>query len=124
TTGEDGTIVISLIGARGLKAMDRGGTSDPYARVRIGKNVVAKTKHIKKTLEPQWNERFEVNVNSAKTTVDIKVKDHNTLQDVDIGNVVLDLWENVQPNKSFQGWLPLQPTGTGEVNVSIEFMKK
>jgi hypothetical protein len=63
-------------------------------------------------------------VNSAKTTVDIKVKDHNTLQDVDIGNVVLDLWENVQPNKSFQGWLPLQPTGTGEVNVSIEFMKK
>lgn len=56
--------------------------------------------------------------------VDIKVKDHNTLQDVDIGNVVLDLWENVQPNKSFQGWLPLQPTGTGEVNVSIEFVKK
>jgi hypothetical protein len=56
--------------------------------------------------------------------IDIKVKDHNTLQDVDIGNVVLDLWENVQPNKSFQGWLPLQPTGTGEVNVSMEFVRK
>lgn len=53
-TGEDGTVVISLIGARGLKAMDRGGTSDPYARIRVGKNVVGKTKHIKKTLEPQW----------------------------------------------------------------------
>jgi hypothetical protein len=56
--------------------------------------------------------------------VDVKVKDHNTLQDVDIGNVTLDLWENVQANKSFQGWLPLQPAGTGEVNVSFEFVKK
>lgn len=63
-------------------------------------------------------------MSGAKTIIDIKVKDHNTLQDVDIGNVVLDLWDKVQPNKSFQGWLPLQPTGTGEVNVSIEFVRK
>lgn len=53
-SGEDGTLVITVVAARGLKAMDRGGTSDPYARIRIGKNVVGKTKHIKKTLEPQW----------------------------------------------------------------------
>jgi Ca2+-dependent lipid-binding protein len=46
--------VITLVAARGLKAMDRGGTSDPYARIRIGKSVVGKTKHIKKSLEPQW----------------------------------------------------------------------
>ncbi|KAJ2964405.1 hypothetical protein NQZ79_g602 [Umbelopsis isabellina] len=122
-SGEDGTLVITVVAARGLKAMDRGGTSDPYARIRIGKNVVGKTKHIKKTLEPQWNEKFETAVGSGKTLVDIKVKDHNTLQDVDIGNVVLDLWENVQPNKPFQGWLPLSPSGTGEVNVSMEFVR-
>ena len=69
------------------------------------------------------NENFKVNVTGGKTLVDIKVKDHNTLQDVDIGSVVLDLWANIQPNKSFQGWLPLQPSGTGEVNISMEFVK-
>jgi hypothetical protein len=69
------------------------------------------------------NERFEVSVTGNKTLIDIKVKDHNTLRDVDIGSVVLDLWENVQPNKSFQGWLPLQPLGTGEVNISMEYVK-
>lgn len=45
---------VTILGARNLKAMDRGGTSDPYARVRIGSKVVHKTKHIKKTLTPEW----------------------------------------------------------------------
>jgi Ca2+-dependent lipid-binding protein len=45
---------VTIVGARNLKAMDRGGTSDPYARVRIGTKGVYKTKHIKKTLTPEW----------------------------------------------------------------------
>ncbi|KAI7867816.1 C2 domain-containing protein [Spinellus fusiger] len=118
--GSNGTITISVVGARNLKAMDRGGTSDPYARVRIGTKVIGKTKHIKKTLVPEWNETFSTKVGSAKTVLDFKVKDHNTINDVDIGEVAFDLWDNVRPGQPFDGWLTLKPEGTGEIHIRVE----
>ncbi|KAI8099690.1 C2 domain-containing protein [Halteromyces radiatus] len=111
------TLQVSLIGARDLKAMDRGGTSDPYARVRIGNKVVYKTKHIKKTLTPQWNEKFVAKAENGK--IDIKVKDHNTLSDVDIGGIVFDATTVLQTGQAFDGWLKLSPEGTGEIHVRI-----
>ncbi|KAL0082033.1 C2 domain-containing protein [Phycomyces blakesleeanus] len=115
-----GSISISLLGARNLKAMDRGGTSDPYARVRIGSKMIGKTRHIKKTLTPEWNETFTARVSSSKTVLDFKVKDHNTLNDVDIGDVTIDLWDNLRAGQPFDGWLALKPAGTGEIHVRIE----
>ncbi|KAI9008912.1 C2 domain-containing protein [Phycomyces nitens] len=115
-----GSITISLLGARNLKAMDRGGTSDPYARVRIGNKVVGKTRHIKKTLTPEWNETFTARVSNGKTILDFKVKDHNTINDVDIGDIAIDLWDNLRPGQAFDGWLTLKPAGTGEIHVRIE----
>ena len=53
-TGMDGTVMIKIIEARNLRGVDRSGTSDPFVRLRVGKKQVHKTKHIKKTLTPQW----------------------------------------------------------------------
>lgn len=53
-TGLDGTVTICLVEARALRGVDKSGTSDPYVRLRLGKKQVFKTKHIKKTLAPQW----------------------------------------------------------------------
>lgn len=53
-TGLDGVVVIHLLEAQNLRGVDKSGTSDPYVRVRMGKSQVYKTKHIKKTLRPEW----------------------------------------------------------------------
>ncbi|KAI8372518.1 C2 domain-containing protein [Choanephora cucurbitarum] len=117
---ENATIQVELLGARNLKAMDRGGTSDPYCRVRFGNKVLHKTRHLKKTLSPEWNESFSAKVNS-NGTLDFKVKDHNTLSDVDIGDCQLNLANVVKPGQPYDGWLALAPEGTGEIHVKISF---
>ncbi|CAO3654409.1 unnamed protein product [Mucor hiemalis] len=115
--GDEGNFFqVNLIEARGLKAMDRGGTSDPYCRVRVGNKVVFKTRHIKKTLTPDWNETFSAKV---KGPLDFKVKDHNTITDVDIGEHQFDVNTLVKPGQPFDDWLPLSPAGTGEIHVRI-----
>ncbi|CAO3579465.1 unnamed protein product [Absidia cylindrospora] len=108
---------VALIGARNLKAMDRGGTSDPLCRVRIGNRVVYKTKYIKKTLTPEWNEKFTVKSENGK--LDIKVKDHNTITDVDIGSIVFDATTVLQTGEAFEGWIALSPEGTGEIHIRV-----
>jgi Ca2+-dependent lipid-binding protein len=123
TTIEDGSMVsVVILEARNLKAMDKGNTSDPYCRVRIGNKVVHKTRHIKKTLQPDWNESFTSKVNASKGVIDFKVKDHNTITDVDIGDHQFDLAQHVQAGQPFDGWLPLSPPGTGEIHVKVSLI--
>lgn len=54
TKGKNGTITVKLVEARGIRGVDRSGTSDPFVRVRIDKHQVYKTRVIKKTLRPEW----------------------------------------------------------------------
>jgi Ca2+-dependent lipid-binding protein len=116
---EEGAMVnITIIEARNLKAMDRGGTSDPYCRVHMRNKAIYKTRHLKKTLSPDWSESFNCKVTSS--SIDFKVKDHNKLNnDVDIGEHHLQLFENVKHGQAFDGWLPLVPEGTGELHVRV-----
>eukprot|EP01101_Sappina_pedata_P009064 TRINITY_DN5166_c0_g1_i1.p1 TRINITY_DN5166_c0_g1~~TRINITY_DN5166_c0_g1_i1.p1 ORF type:complete len:180 (+),score=53.54 TRINITY_DN5166_c0_g1_i1:51-590(+) len=48
---------VRITQANEIKAADYCGTSDPYLIVRIGNNF-ERTKTVKKTLNPQWNEDF------------------------------------------------------------------
>ena len=52
-----GTLHVQLVRATGLKAMDRGGLSDPYVKLTLA-GEGRKSKTIKKTLDPVWNEAF------------------------------------------------------------------
>ena len=52
------TLRVMLQHASGLKAMDRNGSSDPYAKLTLrGETRTSKT--VKKTLNPRWDEHFE-----------------------------------------------------------------
>ena len=55
---EHGLLRVHLIGAKGLKPADRNGKSDPYVRLLIA-GQRAKSKTIKATLNPNWDETFE-----------------------------------------------------------------
>jgi len=49
-------INFGVISGRGLKACDNGKSSDPYVRVKFFDHTQHKTKKVKKTLDPDWNE--------------------------------------------------------------------
>ena len=94
------TMFVQVIKARNLLAMDKGGTSDPYATVELvnvdtgkaykgasgdKKPFKTKTKTIKKTLHPNWEESGEDEV----AWEDI-MKDRASLRDVALQATVFD----------------------------------
>ncbi|CAO3625901.1 unnamed protein product [Mucor hiemalis] len=113
------TIKVTIVAARGLKGMNRDKTSDPYVRVRLGKHSIHKTKHLKKTCDPEWNETFTTKV-FGTSTLDLLVRDHNTLSDTDIGEVTFSVAEHVDEGRPFDGWLPLTPNGNGELHIQVQ----
>jgi len=57
---ETPTLSIKVVEARHIAAMDKGGTSDPYCRIKCNFNKQRfKTKVIDKTLTPKWEETFK-----------------------------------------------------------------
>ena len=74
-------LVVVVVGATDLAAVDKSGTSDPYAKVIVrsgGKALEKKTKEVRKNLNPQWNERFAFpGVDDASTEIVVQIKDWN-----------------------------------------------
>ncbi|KAJ3223646.1 hypothetical protein HK099_000884 [Clydaea vesicula] len=81
TVSDDGELKLEILEASNLDALDRGGTSDPYIVVKCNSDQVFKTKTIKKTVNPKFNESCHVKVDSKKkANFKFEVYDHNTLQ--------------------------------------------
>ena len=59
-----GKLRVDVLGASELPSADRNGYSDPYCKFDLNGHSVFKTKVVKKTLQPAWNEFFEVDVKS------------------------------------------------------------
>jgi Ca2+-dependent lipid-binding protein len=64
----DRSVYIRVAEARKLKAMDFGGTSDPYCILQLGGQQV-KTQTVWKTLSPLWGEEFNFSVNDPESDV-------------------------------------------------------
>ena len=59
-----GKLRVDVLDGAELPSADRNGKSDPYCKFELNGQDVFKSKVIKKTLSPAWNEFFEVNVPS------------------------------------------------------------
>ncbi|XP_010631326.1 synaptotagmin-7 isoform X4 [Fukomys damarensis] len=95
------SIIVNIIKARNLKAMDIGGTSDPYVKVwlmykdrRVEKK---KTVTMKRNLNPIFNESFAFDVPTERlreTTVVITVMDKDRLSRNDVIGKIYLSWKS------------------------------
>ncbi|KAL0278275.1 UNVERIFIED_CONTAM: hypothetical protein PYX00_000132 [Menopon gallinae] len=75
-----------------LVARDKGGTSDPYVKFKVGSRLLYKSKTIYRDLNPVWDESFTIPIEDAFVPVHIKVFDYDWgLQDDFMGSAYLDL---------------------------------
>jgi Ca2+-dependent lipid-binding protein len=139
----EGVVRVSVVQARNLKAMDRGGTSDPYAIVTLSsapKNTNARTQIVVKSVHPYWNASFDLsspNLHSEKMQVAIYDKD--LLSDDQIGTVQLDLSrfmlnplpkeDTMQVGSAETQWYAIQDNSerhriTGEVELKVGLERK
>ncbi|XP_068103718.1 multiple C2 and transmembrane domain-containing protein 1 isoform X5 [Hyperolius riggenbachi] len=91
-----------------LAARDRGGTSDPYVKFKIGGKEVFRSKTIHKNLNPVWEEKVSLLIDSLKEPLYVKVFDYDFgLQDDFMGSAFLDL-------------TTLEPQSTKEVALTLK----
>lgn len=88
----DSVVNIILMEGRGLSAKDENGLSDPYVKFKLG-NEKYKSKVIFKTLNPVWNEQFDLHAfpdHSKTLEVSVYDKDHHGRDDF-MGKFTLEL---------------------------------
>ena len=110
------TLNILVIEAKDVPAMDRNGFSDPFIKLYLlgpkqnDKIGEVKTKIIKKTLNPVWNEEYHFPIKSIGTDVlHMSFKDYNTLgRDDPISKYDLYM-KNLIPGKVYDEWISFLP---------------
>ncbi|GAA0182912.1 hypothetical protein LIER_30450 [Lithospermum erythrorhizon] len=69
-------LLVRVIEARNIPAMDPNGFSDPYVKISLGKHK-ARTKVVKKCLNPSWCEEFLFRVDDLKEELVVSVLDED-----------------------------------------------
>jgi len=106
------TLTIRITEARHIAPMDKGGTSDPYCRLKCSFNKQRfKTKVIDKTLTPKWDESFKFilftpGVPEGTVTLKMWDKDRWTTDDF-LGEVTLDV-SKYQDKQPIDSWITLE----------------
>ena len=75
-----GTLVVRVRDASGLRAADRGGTSDPYVKLKLG--GAKRQTAIMLSLNPRWDERHEFSGTLGALAAEVLalyVKDHDAM---------------------------------------------
>lgn len=116
-----GKLRVDVIDAQDLPSADRNGKSDPYCKFELNGVEVYKTKIVKKTLSPTWNESFEVEVPS-RTAADmvVNIYDYDFADKPDfLGSASINL-EALDPFKATESQYLLDGK-SGSVRVRLLF---
>ena len=75
---EGSMLTVTVMEAKDLKAMDYGGTSDPYAILKLSQQQV-ETSYIKNTLNPVWDETYTFDVQAREEILRVVVMDRDAV---------------------------------------------
>ncbi|XP_059199642.1 extended synaptotagmin-3 isoform X2 [Centropristis striata] len=121
-----GVVRVHLLEARDLVPKDTymmglvKGKSDPYATLTVG-NKHCKSKTIKETLFPTWNEVYEFVVHEAPgQELEMELFDEDTDKDDKLGTFNLDFGE-VKRDIEMDEWFPLVGVPSGEVHLKLQW---
>jgi len=99
-----GTIVVTIYEARNLSAMAKSGTSDPYCIIQSTFNHQEfKTKVVKKTIQPQWNQTFKFYTSELRGHIFVKVFDKDFRTSLFIGEVCIPV-KDLSSGEVHDGW--------------------
>lgn len=104
-------LVVQVIEARNIPAMDPNGFSDPYVKLQLGKQRF-KTKVVKKCLNPSWCQDFTFKVDDMKEELVLCVMDEDKFSlDDFVGQVKIPISRVFDAIDKSLGttWYPLQP---------------
>ncbi|XP_035521435.1 synaptotagmin VIII [Morone saxatilis] len=131
--GAQSELTVGIKQASNLKAMDLGGSSDPYAKVYIcpDKSRTCETKVFRHTLNPVFNEQFNFHISKSSlldSTVVMQVFDFNRFSKHNIiGELRVQLC-NVDWNHVIEEWQDLgepakfEDENLGEICLSLRFV--
>eukprot|EP00897_Mesotaenium_endlicherianum_P006966 jgi/Mesen1/6298/ME000325S05444 len=102
-----GCVSVTVVGARGLRNVDIIGKSDPYVTLWTRNLFKVKTRVIKDSLHPTWNETFKLDVDDPLTTkLILKVQDQDIMKNELLGVVAYPL-SRLTPEQEVEETLPL-----------------
>ena len=130
-------VIVTLHRAQGLVAKDKNGFSDPLAEVLLGAQKVA-TKHVPKTLDPEWNETFTLDMPEGDgASLEVVLYDHDkgliSNSREYMGSCTVALGDIAPGTGAKKMWCPLvfdarwqkkQETVTGQVEVEVEVFEE
>ncbi|KAL1677515.1 C2 domain-containing protein [Schizophyllum commune] len=110
-----GVLRVDLIAGHKIRAADRGGKSDPYAVFTLNGQKVFKSATKKKTLNPEWNENFMVQIPSrVAADFSVEVFDWNQIEQAkSLGEAKIDV-SDLEPFEAAERTLPLVHDKHGE----------
>ncbi|XP_073701782.1 extended synaptotagmin-3 [Garra rufa] len=121
-----GVVRVHVLEAKNLVAKDAymmglvKGRSDPYTVLRVG-NKQFKTKTIKQTLDPRWNEVYEFVIHEAPgQELEVELFDEDTDADDFLGRYSLDCGD-VKKERELDEWFTLEDTETGEIHMKLQW---
>ncbi|KAL4618066.1 extended synaptotagmin-3-like [Arapaima gigas] len=118
---------VRLIEAQDLVAMDTymmgmmKGKSDPYGVLRVG-TIQFRSKTIKETLDPYWNEVYEFMIHEAPgQELEVELYDEDTDKDDFLGSFRLDFGE-VKKKRLLDKWFTLEGVKHGKVHLNLQWL--
>jgi len=104
-------VFVTLTKAKNLAASDIGGSSDPYVKIRIGRQTV-KSKTVTQCLNPEWNEKLILSwTGESKHELEIEVWDEDLISDDDLlGKARINL-SGISSTEPVGLHIPLQDDG-------------
>ncbi|KAG8385906.1 hypothetical protein BUALT_Bualt03G0093800 [Buddleja alternifolia] len=104
-------LFVRVIEAKNIPAMDPNGLSDPYVKLKLGKQKF-RSKVVKKCLNPSWCQEFTFKVDDLKEELRISVLDEDKYFNDDfVGQIKVPISQVFEAKDKSLGtaWYPLQP---------------